>query len=97
MEFDYGKVCPDFWKKMLDFCKEGRAFSREQTLVETTCEALVDRLILKLIFDDNVVGVSVLCVWTTSCTVTPCNCVVFLGGIGCAFTITISAYVRDTT
>lgn len=51
-QFDYGRVCPDCWRHMLDFCKTEKAFLHEDTLIEATCQDLAGRLIKEPLFDD---------------------------------------------
>lgn len=54
-EFDYGNVSLDCWRQMIDFCKQGQAFSHEPTLIDRTAQELVvDCLIVEPVFDDNV-------------------------------------------
>jgi len=52
-EFDYGDVCPDCWRQMLDFCKQGKAFAHEPALIDRTARELADRLIVDPVFDDD--------------------------------------------
>ncbi|KIM55066.1 hypothetical protein SCLCIDRAFT_30673 [Scleroderma citrinum Foug A] len=50
-DFDYGAVCPDCWRQMLDFCKQGKAFTHERRLIDNTCQELASRLIKEPTFD----------------------------------------------
>ncbi|KAI6151498.1 hypothetical protein BKA82DRAFT_1006369 [Pisolithus tinctorius] len=51
-QVDYGRVCPDCWRHMLDFCKSEKAFIHERILVEATSQDLAGRLIKEPLFDD---------------------------------------------
>ncbi|KAI6003446.1 hypothetical protein F5J12DRAFT_837913 [Pisolithus orientalis] len=56
-QVDYGRVCPDCWRHMLDFCKSEKAFIHERVLIEATSQDLAGRLIKEPLFDDAVYSV----------------------------------------